>query len=169
MAASTAPLLVAAALLVLAGAPKTRWPGNAVGALKSVGVHVPGVAVRAFGAAEAAIGIAAIVTGARAAAALVAASYVGFSAFLVVALRKGGVVSSCGCVGRADTPPTTSHLAVTTLLAAGAITATVLGADGLTDATLSVRTATLVGFVALSVWLSYLVFTALARLSMKDV
>ena len=31
--------------------------------------------------------------------------YAGFTAFVVLALRRGGVLSSCGCFGRADTPP----------------------------------------------------------------
>ena len=39
--------------------------------------------------------------------------YAGFTAFVVIALRRGGVLSSCGCFGRADTPPTRAHALVT--------------------------------------------------------
>src|SRR5689334_14225770 len=117
MGAWTAPLLVASLLLLLAGAPKAADPTLTVGALRSVGLLVPPLVVRLFGAGEAAVGLATLLTGSRPLAALVAVSYAGFSAFLVVALRSGGAVSSCGCVGRPDTPPTGSHLAVTVMLA----------------------------------------------------
>src|SRR4051812_42305285 len=117
MGALTAPLLVASALLAAAGAPKVVDPVMTVGALRSVGLHVQPAAVRLFGAMEATLGAAALATGARPLAALVAASYAGFCGFLVIALRAGGAVASCGCVGRADTPPTRSHLAVTATLA----------------------------------------------------
>ena len=39
--------------------------------------------------------------------------YAGFTAFVVIALRRGGVLSSCGCFGKADTPPTRAHALVT--------------------------------------------------------
>src|SRR4051812_11127754 len=100
MGASTAPLLVASLLLVLAGAPKALDPTLTVGALRSVGLRVPPAAVRLLGAGETLLGLATLLTAARPLAALVALSYAGFSCFLVVALRSGGAVSSCGCVGR---------------------------------------------------------------------
>ena len=128
MGAWTAPLLVASALLAVAGAPKVVHPTNTLGALRSVGLRVPPVAVRAFGAAETALGIATLLTGAHIVAALVALSYAAFSVFLVVALRAGGAVSSCGCIGRADTPPTRSHLVVTTALMVTSATAAIAGA-----------------------------------------
>src|SRR5690242_20073067 len=119
MAAATAPVLVAGLLLLLAGAPKTVRPGNAVAALRSVGVRVAPVAVRALGAAEAVVGLLALTFGGRVPAALVAMSYGAFTAFLVVALRRGGAVSSCGCIGGEDTPPTIAHVVVTAGLGVG--------------------------------------------------
>src|SRR3954466_6590963 len=145
----TTPLLIASALLAVAGAPKILNPTNTVGAMRSIGVRVPPTTVRLFGAVETVLGIATFVTGAPAPAALVALSYAGFSGFLVVALRKGGVVSSCGCVGRADTPPTRSHLAVTVGLSLTSLLAAVSGADGLSTISWSVQTITLLGFAAL--------------------
>src|SRR4051812_46081549 len=168
MGAWTAPLLVASILLVLAGAPKAVRPRNTVGALRSVGLHLPATAVRLVGAAEAALGIATVLTGARLLAALVAVSYAGFSAFLVVALRSGGAVSSCGCLGRADTPPTRSHLAVTTALATGSAVAAMTGADGLSTIEWSATALTAIGLAALGCWLVWLVFTALPHLLPKE-
>jgi hypothetical protein len=168
MGAWTAPLLIASALLAIAGAPKAADPTNTVGALRSVGIRVAPVTVRLFGVVEAALGIATLVTGARWLAALVALSYAGFSAFLVVALRKGGAVSSCGCIGRADTPPTRSHLAVTATLTVTSLLAAVSGADGLSTIDWSATAFTALGFAALGGWLVWLVFTALPRLLPKE-
>jgi hypothetical protein len=168
MGAWTAPLLVASALLMTAGAPKVISPVNTVGALRSVDLRVSPVSVRVFGAAESLLGLATLVSGASALAALVALSYAAFSVFLVVALRSGGAVSSCGCVGRADTPPTRSHLAVTLSLTLTSALAAALGADGLSTIGWSVTTVTTLGFVALASWLVWLVFTALPHLSPKE-
>ena len=168
MGAWTAPLLVASALLAVAGAPKTLDPANTVGALRSVGRPVRPAWVRVFGAVEAALGIATLVSGARILAALVALSYAAFSAFLLVALRSGGAVSSCGCIGRADTPPTRSHLAVTVALTLTSAIAAVTGADGLATIGWSTKAVTTLCFTALAGWLVWLVFTALPHLMPKE-
>jgi DoxX len=168
MGAWTAPLLVASALLAIAGAPKVLDPRNTSGALRSVGVRVPPVMVRLFGAGETALGIATFVTGARPLAALVTLSYAAFSVFLVVALRKGGAISSCGCLGRADTPPTRSHLAVTAGLMVTSLLAASSGADGLSTIGWSTQTFTALGFATLGGWLVWLVFTALPHLLPKE-
>jgi hypothetical protein len=168
MGAWTAPLLIASALLAVGGAPKVLDPANTLGALRSVGVRVPPMTVQLLGAVEAALGIATLVTGARPLAALVAVSYAGFTGFLVVALRRGGAVSSCGCVGRADTPPTHSHLAVTAVLALTSLCAAVSGADGLSTIGWSMQSVTALGFAALGGWLVWLVFTALPHLLPKE-
>ena len=114
----TGPFLAGSALLVVAGVAKLRDPVPLVRALRSVGLRVPAPAVRVGAAAEVALGAAALLTGSRTAAALVALSYAAFSGFVLVALRRGGVVSSCGCFGRADVPPTRTHAVLTAGLAA---------------------------------------------------
>lgn len=123
MPALLAPLAAAAALLVVAGAPKVLRPLPAVRALRSAGRRVPPALVRVAGGAEAGLGLATLAFGGRPAAALVAASYAGFTGFVLLARRRGGVLSSCGCFGRADPPATGSHAVVTAgfaLLCAGA-------------------------------------------------
>ena len=42
--------------------------------------------------------------------ALVAFAYAGFAVFVLVALRRGWALTSCGCFGRPDTPPTLTHV-----------------------------------------------------------
>ena len=124
--------------------------------------------LRLFGAVEAALGSATFVTGARPLAALVALSYAGFSGFLIVALRKGGAVSSCGCLGRADTPPTRSHLSMTVGFALTSVLAALTGADGVSTIAWSATTLTALGLAALGGWLCWLVFTALPHLLPKE-
>ncbi|QIM21481.1 hypothetical protein G7075_10650 [Phycicoccus sp. HDW14] len=111
------PFLAAATLLVLAGAPKVLRPGDLVRALRSTGLPAPAAGVRAFAALEVVVGVAAVVAPSQVTGALVAVLYAGFTAFVVRALAHGGVLSSCGCFGKADTPPTRVHAALTGLAA----------------------------------------------------
>jgi hypothetical protein len=113
----TAPALVAAALLVVAGAAKVAVPVNTVGALRALGLpSAPGL-VRAGAAVEATVGAAAIVVGGPVTWSLVAASYVAFTVFVVAALRAGTMIGSCGCFGHEDTPPHRLHVVLNLLLA----------------------------------------------------
>lgn len=107
------PYTAAAVLLAVAGVPKVREPGDLVRAVRSVGMPVRPGAVRAFAAAEVAVAVTALAVPSRATALVLAAMYAVFTAFVVLALRRGGVLSSCGCFGRADTPPTRAHALVT--------------------------------------------------------
>ena len=118
MDALAGPYLASAALLAVAGGAKLRDPLALVRALRSVGIAAPHLLVRAVATAELVLGLAAIGSGSRAAAAGVAVSYAVFTAFVLLALRRGGVLASCGCFGKADTPPTRTHVAVTGALAA---------------------------------------------------
>ena len=107
------PYAAAAVLLAVAGVPKVRDPGDLVRAVRSVGMPFGRNAVRAFAAAEVVVAVAALAVPNRLTAALLALMYAGFTAFVVTALRRGGVLSSCGCFGKADTPPTRAHALVT--------------------------------------------------------
>jgi hypothetical protein len=120
MDALAGPYLAAAVLLVAAGGAKLIDPLPLVRALRSVGLPASGGLVRAGAAGELLLGLLAVATGARLAAAGVALSYAAFTGFVLVALRRGGVLASCGCFGKADTPPTRSHVAVTAGFAAAA-------------------------------------------------
>jgi hypothetical protein len=115
-----APYWAAALLLLLAGLPKIRDPLPLVRALRSVRLPASRLAVRALAAAEVVTGTAALTTGSRLTAALVATSYAAFTAFVVLALRRGGVLASCGCFGTPDTPPTRAHAALTATAAVAA-------------------------------------------------
>jgi hypothetical protein len=120
------PFLAAAGLLVVAGVPKLSDPLPLVRALRQAGMPAGRLLVRAFALGEVAVGVWALLDPSRLSAALVAAAYLLFTAFVVRVLRRGGVLGSCGCFGKADTPATRTHVALT---AAAALAAAVVAAD----------------------------------------
>ena len=129
MEALAGPFLASAALLVVAGAGKLRKPLPLARALRLAGLPVTVAAVRVGAAVELVIGVAAILAGSAVAAAAVATSYAVFTGFVLIGLRRGSALSSCGCFGTADTPPTRTHVAVTgaAALVAGAVAVRPLG------------------------------------------
>lgn len=112
-----AVLAAAAGLLVCTGVAKLRRPGPASAALRAA--RLPG-AGRALGAVEVVVGVACLAVGRRAELAAMALVYLGFAGFVVLARRPGSAVSSCGCAGTPDTPPTWTHAAIDLALAAAA-------------------------------------------------
>ena len=116
-----APYLAAALLLVVAGVAKALDPLSLVRALRAAGLAVRAPLlmrfVRVAAVFEAAVGAFAVVSPSRTAALAVAASYAGFTLFVLQALRTGSPLASCGCFGKADTPPTRLHAIVTGVLA----------------------------------------------------
>lgn len=160
------PFIAAAALLVAAGATKVVRPGTAVLALRSVRLPGSGPLVRIFGALEVVIGTAAIAVGGTVTAVLVGASYAAFAAFVGFARARGGVISSCGCFGKPDTPPTHLHMVMNLLAAA---LATAVAVDPGTGIGPVVADQPLYGvpFLALTlvcVWFAYLALSALPTL-----
>lgn len=122
MTIAAGPFAIAASLLVIGGALKAHRPADTAHALRLAGARWVGpVVVRVFGVAEAGIGLWALVAGDRAAALAVGASYLAFCGFLAVALARELPIASCGCFGKADTPPSAAHLVVNSAAVAGAI------------------------------------------------
>ena len=91
---------------------KAFEPGDTAHALRTLRVPVGRTGVRVGGAAEAVLATAALVTGLPALVALVALSYLVFAGVVVVALRSGRPISSCGCFGKIDTPPSWVHIGI---------------------------------------------------------
>lgn len=128
------PFLAAAVLLVVAGGSKLVDPLPLVRALRSAHLPLGASAVRLLAGGEVTLGTAAALTGSRAAAVLVALSYAGFGAFVLRVRSVGGVLASCGCFGRDDTPPTAAHVVLTAtaaVVAAGVAFEPVGRLDGL--------------------------------------
>ena len=151
----TALVATGAMLLLAAGAAKAVDPSRTVGALTELGLPVTVTAVRAGGVVEAVIGAATLVVGGRALAGLVGASFAVFAVFVVVALRSGAPIGTCGCFGRADTPPRWGHVALDLVVAAAGLTGLATGVSPVVDASPPV----IVAAVALAA-AGYLVLTA---------
>ncbi len=112
MPALTGPFTVSIALLALAGAFKIWQPTPTSNAMSATGLVGTNGLTRLIGATEIAIAITAFLVGGLVPSLLVAAAYVGFTGFVLVALRKGLAIQSCGCFGKVDTPPSWAHVAV---------------------------------------------------------
>ena len=169
MSVLAGPFTIAAALLAIGGALKAVRPRDTARALTAVGLGLPGVPtrllVRAGGATEVAVGIGALVTGDAVFAALVAASYALFAGFVVVALRTNAPISSCGCFGKVDTPPSAVHVVIDVAFAVVAVAAAVVGDVALPDV---VADQPLLGLpflflVLIGLSLVYLAFTSLPK------
>jgi hypothetical protein len=162
-----APFFIASALLALAGAAKLTRPEPTAGAMKSVGLPGSRLAAQSLGLAEVVIGAVAIVFGGAIAAGAVAVSYLGFAGFVVVALRMGGALASCGCFGTDDTPPTLVHLILNLAAAGAAAAAAVAGVGGIPDV-LGDQPAfglPFLGFVLMGTWFAYLALSVLPTLA----
>ena len=116
------PYAIAAGLLALAGAAKALRPSDTATAVRGVGIRVPTWLVRVGGLAELVIGVLALSTGSAVVAALVAASYFVFAAFVTVALVRHLPIATCGCFGKADSPPSLVHVGVDVAAALAALT-----------------------------------------------
>jgi methylamine utilization protein MauE len=106
-------LFVAAAILALAGIAKIRDPRPAELALSSVGLPVSVTSVRVLGSVEVLIGLLVYVWPTRGAALGLATAYLAFAIFILyLRALPGHQERSCGCLGRAATPPTVLHALV---------------------------------------------------------
>lgn len=106
------PFLAISLLLAVAGIMKVYRPVYTTGALRAAGVPVGDGLVRMLGVAEVVVGVGAVITGATQWAIGVGLFYLGFTVFVLVALRSGAPIASCGCFGSPDTPPGVGHVAV---------------------------------------------------------
>jgi hypothetical protein len=104
------PFIAFSILLAVAGSIKIYRPGYTAGALRAVGLPAGDRMVRLLGLGEVIVGIGAVVTGGSIWAAAVGAFYLGFTVFVLVALRSGAPIASCGCFGSPDTPPGVGHV-----------------------------------------------------------
>lgn len=160
MGVLSGPFLIAVVLLVAAGGAKAFDPTMTVGALAAFGLPIPAPAVRAFGALEALLAIAAVLTGAPVLVLGVAASYLAFAGFVVIARVRRLPIGTCGCFGRADTPPSALHVALNLAAAASAV-AVAMHSDGGLVATLRTQPLAGVPFLALGAVGAYAAITAL--------
>ena len=162
--------LVACALLVAAGIAKAIRPTDTARALAAM-VPIPQMRIRLLvrvgSAAEAALGVVAILIPRAGSAWLVALSYAVFAAVVAYARSRGGAIASCGCFGTPDTPATILHVIVNVGLA---LVAAVVAAAGPSGSILSILSRQplhglpLIVVSALCAWLTYVAISVLAGL-----
>jgi len=160
-------LIVVAVLLAFAGAIKLSRPGPTTRALRAAGLPGSALFVRLLGLCEITVAVGALALGSPVAMALVAAFYLLFAGFILVALRRGAPISSCGCFGAQEAPPTLTHL-VMNLAAALVAGVAALGAGGrsglgVPDGDGPLVLATFLFITAVAAWFSYVVLTLLPR------
>jgi hypothetical protein len=117
----TAPYLAAITLLGAAGVAKAVRPAETANALAGAGLSIGRTWVRVGAVLEAILAVAAWVIPGPVTGGVVAAAYALFAAFIVVALQQGWALTSCGCFGRPDSPPTLAHAALNIGAAACAV------------------------------------------------
>jgi hypothetical protein len=120
------PFAAFALLLAIAGTAKAFRPLPTSRALRAAGLPSGAGLVRLLGGGEAVLAIVALAVAGPVPAAFVAISYASFAAFVGYAKVRGLAISSCGCFGKPDTPPTNAHVVVNlaaALLAAAAAVA----------------------------------------------
>lgn len=131
MEALAGPVVVVCTLLALAGAFKLVRPAPTSGALRALRLPSSWLVVRALGAGEIVVGVAAGITFARPWLVLAAAAYLAFAAFVVAALAADAPLQSCGCFGQADTPPSAIHVGLNLVAAGTLLTAALSGTESL--------------------------------------
>lgn len=164
MSTLAGPLAIASVLLVAGGIAKAWRPRDTANALRAVGINARAGAVRAGAAVEVLVGAGALLVDSPVFAALVAVSYLAFAVFVVQALRSGAPISSCGCFGKVDTPPSRVHVVIDTLAAATAAVVAVAGADVSLPTVLPDQPLAGVPFVLLVAIGTGLVFTSFTQL-----
>lgn len=154
------PAAVFSILLIVTGAAKLASPHDVEKALVSLGLpRVPMIG--------AAIGVVEIVVGSLAlfsSTALWAQGglYLVFAIWVVMALRADVPLASCGCLGKADTPPSGAHVALNVIGAPVGFGAA-LGRP--LELSLDIAGVAQVLVVAVGVFLSYVILTDAARLA----
>jgi hypothetical protein len=114
------PYLTVVIVLGVAGAEKLRKPEYTVLALGALSLPDSHLAVRVLGAFELVLSLLGFALLGTETAALVAACYAGFAIVIWRLMRSGAPLSSCGCLGSAEVPPSRFHLAFNLSAAAAA-------------------------------------------------
>ncbi len=128
MSVFAGPFAIATVVLALGGALKGFEPADTAHAMHALGLPGGRLFVRLGGMFEVVVAVGALVTGNPILAGVVAASYVVFAVVVTAALRTGRPISSCGCLGKIDTPPSAVHVAIDIAAAAAAAGAALAGA-----------------------------------------
>ncbi len=156
-----------AALLAASGTAKLIDQAGTSGALAAAGLPSGRTAVRSLALTEIAVSVTGLAVAGVVGGLAVAVVYLGFAAFVSVALRQRLPLQSCGCFGREDTPPHVIHLVVDVAAAASGLWVAATGAPSL-PAVLADQPMwglPYVGLLGVGVYAVYLLLSELPRLA----
>lgn len=158
-----------AALLVFSGFRKLADPSPTSGALRAAGLPSSRLAVIGLGAVEIGAGSVALLVPEPVWAGTVALVYAGFAGFVGLALSRRWPIASCGCFGKADTPPTWIHLAVNLGGVGGGLAFATIGGPSLPSLLSQQPLAGMayVGFLVVGVYCLYLLLSELPQLNSR--
>jgi len=128
--ALTAPMAVAAVVLVIAGVAKLRAPAPAVAALRELGLPAAALPIRAFAAGEIALGVWALVAPTSIVAIALACCYATFAGLALMLARRR---AACGCFGEGDFPASRVQALLSAVLSLACAAAAVWSPHGLLD------------------------------------
>jgi hypothetical protein len=154
---------LATALLIVTGTAKLIDYRPTEGALRIAGLPARKQWVWLLACSEIAIAIVAFIFGGVVGGLAVAAIYLAFTGFVVIAMLRRLPLQSCGCFGKVDTPVSVGHLIVNLGAVASGIVVAVIDAPGLVDvlSRQPLYGIPYLGFVAVGTYLLALVLTKL--------
>ena len=155
------------ALLALAGVYKIADPTSTSGALRAIGLPGSTQLVRLLGATEIGVGVIGIGWGGPIASAAAGILYGGFLVFVIEALRRKLPISSCGCLGATETPPTLAHVLVN-IVAVSVLVVGTLYPIGTLGGVPQLDAPTAVAFILFTAAAVYLLQAVLTTLPMRQ-
>ncbi|HUP18274.1 MAG TPA: MauE/DoxX family redox-associated membrane protein [Acidimicrobiia bacterium] len=154
---------LSAALLLVSGGAKLADPAPTSGALRVAGLVSGSGVVYTLAVAEIATGAFSLLAGGALAGWVMAVLYGGFGWFVAFALRRHIPISSCGCFGKVDTPPSIVHLFLNAAGLAAGVWAALTQSPSLVSVLGEQPVAGLayLAFLAAGTYAAYLLLTAL--------
>lgn len=158
-----------AALLIWSGIRKLADPDPTSGALRAAALPSSRLAVFGLAVVEIVVGAMALVATNPVAAWAVGLVYAGFAGFVGLAMGRRLPIASCGCFGRADTPPTWLHLVINLAAVGGAMAVATGGGPSLPSVLAQQPMAGIayLGFLGIGVYCLYLLLSELPRLTTR--
>lgn len=169
MPVHSGPVTAVMILLLIAGAQKVFDPSTTSGALKAARLPSSPVLVRLLGLVEVGAGVAFLVWGGPIPVAVAAVLYAGFAWFVLNALIRKLPISSCGCLGSTETPPTFIHVGMN-LAAVGVLIVGVVSPVGPLGGTLGAGWGEIIPYlllVGVSTYMLYALLTVLPLVSRR--
>jgi hypothetical protein len=152
--------------MAMSGVAKLADPDPTTGAMRAARLPASTQITYALGLVEATVAALALVAGGPAVVAG-ALLYAGFTVFTVAAAFRDIPIQSCGCFGRADTPPSRIHVAFNLLATVGLSRLFILGMGPIDWSLPPADLVLFLGYAVAGVFASYLLLARLPQLTTR--